>query len=517
MQRYGFLIGVFLVWPVGAQSPVKVPVSELRDRIMGGWAGQMIGVSYGAPTEFRYRERIIPREELPKWSPDKIKNALNQDDLYVDMTFAKVLDEKGLDASTKDFGVMFQRARYALWHANLSARRALRRGIEAGRTGSPEHNAHAEDIDFQIESDFVGLMAPGLPQSSVRIAERAGRLMNSGEGLYGGFFISCMYSAAFLERGTAAVVEQGLACLPPQSRYAKVITDVLAWAKEEPANWEAVWKRIEEKWNRNEACPEGALQPFNIDAALNGAYVALGLLYGKGDFDKTIEISTRAGQDSDCNPSSAAGILGVMLGWKGIPDTWKRGIAAISNEKFRYTDYTFNTIVDSTLRRALALIRKTGGRYEPETAYIRREPAKAARFEAFNHGEPKERIAVSDPRWQFKGEWRIEEQNVRQSVRRTRISAEAGSEATVAFEGNGVILSGPFLPACGTADIYLDGKLRRTVDCYPDEEARKNGEALWHDFDLPSGKHELRVVVRGETIFESKGTEIALTDLVVFR
>jgi hypothetical protein len=360
-------------------------------------------------------------------------------------------------------------------------------------------------------------MAPGLPQSSVRIAERAGRLMNSGEGLYGGFFISCMYSAAFLERGTAAVVEQGLACLPPQSRYAKVITDVLAWAKEEPANWEAVWKRIEEKWNRNEACPEGALQPFNIDAALNGAYVALGLLYGKGDFDKTIEISTRAGQDSDCNPSSAAGILGVMLGWKGIPDTWKRGIAAISNEKFRYTDYTFNTIVDSTLRRALALIRKTGGRYEPETAYIRREPAKAARFEAFNHGEPKERIAVSDPRWQFKGEWRIEEQNVRQSVRRTRISAEAGSEATVAFEGNGVILSGPFLPACGTADIYLDGKLRRTVDCYPDEEARKNGEALWHDFDLPSGKHELRVVVRGETIFESKGTEIALTDLVVFR
>ncbi len=35
---------------------ISVPV--LRDKIQGGWAGQMIGVSYGAPTEFRYKERI---------------------------------------------------------------------------------------------------------------------------------------------------------------------------------------------------------------------------------------------------------------------------------------------------------------------------------------------------------------------------------------------------------------------------------------------------------------------------
>ncbi len=517
MKPYSFLIGAFLAWPVEAQPPVKMPVTELRDRIMGGWAGQMIGVSYGAPTEFRYRERIIPAAELPRWTPDKIKNALNQDDLYVDMTFAKVLDDKGLDASTRDFGNMFQRSRYALWHANLSARRALRRGIDAGKSGSPEYNAHAEDIDFQIESDFVGLMAPGLPQASNRIAERAGRVMNSGEGLYGGLFISCMYSAAFFERDPTVVVEQGLACLPPQSRYAKVITDVLAWAKEHPDNWEPVWKRIEEQWNRNEACPEGALQPFNIDAALNGAYVALGLIYGKGDFNKTIEVSTRAGQDSDCNPSSAAGILGVMLGWKGIPDIWKSGIAPISNEKFRYTDYTFNTIVDSTLKRALALIVKSGGRHEPDTAYIRRERPKAAKFESFSYGAPKERIPVTDARWSFKGEWQTEEQNVRQSTRRTRISAVAGSEATIVFEGNGVILSGPFLPTCGMADVYLDSKLRRTVDCYPDEDARKNGEALWHDFDLTAGRHELRLVVRGEPIFESKGADVALTDLIVFR
>ncbi len=53
----------------------------------------MIGVSYGAPTEFRHLETIIPEDELPVWEVDTIGNALDQDDLYVDVTFAQVLND----------------------------------------------------------------------------------------------------------------------------------------------------------------------------------------------------------------------------------------------------------------------------------------------------------------------------------------------------------------------------------------------------------------------------------------
>jgi hypothetical protein len=84
-----------------------ISLAELRDKIAGGWAGQMVGVSYGAPTEFRYRESIIPEDKLPQWNPDMISESLDQDDLYVDMTLAQVLDDKGLDATTEDFGAMF--------------------------------------------------------------------------------------------------------------------------------------------------------------------------------------------------------------------------------------------------------------------------------------------------------------------------------------------------------------------------------------------------------------------------
>lgn len=99
----------------------------------------MIGVSFGFPTEFAYREKIIPADVLPEWQANMIREALQQDDLYVDITFAAVLDQAGLHASTEDFAESFRETKYPLWHANLSARRALRRGIKGTLSGTPAH------------------------------------------------------------------------------------------------------------------------------------------------------------------------------------------------------------------------------------------------------------------------------------------------------------------------------------------------------------------------------------------
>lgn len=373
----------------------EISLPGLRDKIEGGWAGQMIGVSFGAPTEFRSNAKIN-QGVLPKWTPDRVSNSIDQDDLYVDMTFAKVLDDKGLDATTEDFGAMFRNAKYHLWHANLAARRALKRGVPAALSGTPKYNAHANDIDFQIEADFIGLMAPGLPQSCNRIAERAGRVMNYGDGIYGGMFVSGMYSAAFFEKDPHKIVEAGLATIPPKSPYAMLISDVLAWHKQYPNDWKKVWQLVEDKWDKRDPCPDGALKPFNIDAKLNGAYIALGLLFGDGDFAKTLEISTRAGQDSDCNPASAGGILGLMLGYKGIPGSWKSGIPAIADKKFSYTDFTFHTICDSTEKRAIMLVKKTGGRVEGDKLLIKTQQPKPGKLEIWDdYGSPVERIGKS--------------------------------------------------------------------------------------------------------------------------
>jgi len=511
------LWGLGLAYMSASSSSVRISLADLRDKIAGGWAGQMIGVSFGAPTEFRFRGEIIPEDKLPLWSPERVSNSLNQDDMYVEMTFAKVLDVKGLDATTEDFGAMFRDSQYALWHANLAARRALRRGVPAGLSGTPRYNVHANDIDFQIEADFIGMMTPGLPQAATDMAWRVGRVMNYGDGIYGGIFVSCMYAAAFFEKDPRRIVQAGLACLPPASPYAKLISDVLAWSKQTPEDWTAVWRRVEEKWNRREPCPAGALLPFNIDAKINGAYVAIGLLYGKGDIGQTIRISTRCGQDSDCNPSTAAGIIGVALGYQKIPEDWKAGIPAIAAEKFRYTDFSFNTIVESTLKRAIAMVTRHGGRTEGETLLVRTQAPKPTKLEVWDdYGSPAERIGVQDPRWSWKGAWRTVPVRGRRSLER-RITADKGAEAAVSFRGTGAIVVGPLLPSGGRAEVYLDGRLQATVDVYSDEEQPKQDEGLWHIFGLNSAEHTLRIVVRGEPQPGSKGAEVAIDDLIVFR
>jgi hypothetical protein len=488
----------------------QIALAELRDKIAGGWAGQMIGVSFGAPTEFRARGKILDTE-LPKWTPDRVKNSLTQDDLYVDMTFAKVLDDRGLNATSEDFGAMFREAQYSLWHANLAARRNLRRGVPAALAGTPRYNAHANDIDFQIEADFIGLMAPGLHRSANHIALRAGRVMNYGDGIYGGMFVSGMYAAAFFESDPRKIVAAGLASIPRKSPYGLLIADLLGWHRQYPDDWKKVWQLVEDRWDTNDPCPAGALLPFNIDAKLNGAYIALGLLYGKGDFAETLEISTRAGQDSDCNPASAGGILGVALGYRRIPEEWKGGIPAIADEKFRYTDFSFRTIVASTEKRALALIKQTGGRLEGDQVSIKTQQPKAPKLEVWDYGKVSERVSADDPRWSWRGAWRKDEK------RPTRTASEKGAEASVSFTGAGAIVVGPYLATGGKADVYLDGRLDRTVDVNSDEKGSKGGEAVWHTFGLKNGRHTVRIVVRGEPYADRQGTEVAIEDLVVFR
>ena len=95
--------------------------------------------------------------------------------------------------------------------------------------------------------------------------------------------------------------------------------------KQYPDDWKRAWFEIQKKWAEDVGCADGVFAAFDIDARLNAAYVVLGLLYGQGDMTRTISIATRAGQDSDCNPSSAAGILGAIIGYSRSRRSGSRG------------------------------------------------------------------------------------------------------------------------------------------------------------------------------------------------
>ena len=343
-----------------------ISLEEFTDRMKAGWIGQMAGVGWGAPTEFRAQNRILAKEEVPSWDPAMI-NQFNQDDIYVEMTFLRSLEKSGPDVSIRQAGIDFANSKYQLWHANLAGRDNLRSGIAPPWSGHPKYNSHADDIDYQIEADFAGLISPGMPQEVIRLGEKFGRLMNYGDGLYGGLFVGGMYAAAFFEKDVEKIIQAGLECIPEESQYAGCIRDVMRWFRENPDDWQAAWERINGKYQKNPeyrkfSC-EG-VSDFNIDAKINGAYIVMGLLYGKGNPDSTIIISMRCGQDSDCNPSSAAGILFTAMGGSALDPKFTSALDTAT--RFSFTEYNFPDLVSVCSLLAKDAVVRQGGSVEKD-------------------------------------------------------------------------------------------------------------------------------------------------------
>lgn len=343
----------------------RISVTEYVDKMKAGWVGQMAGVGWGGPTEFRWKGSIVPEDKMPKWKP-KMINQFHQDDIYVEMTFLRTLEEYGLDVSIRQAGIDFANSGYMLWHANKYGRDNLRNGIAPPDSGHPKFSQHSDDIDYQIEADYSGLIAPGMPNVVIELGEKFGRLMNYGDGLYGGQFVGGMYAEAFFEDDIEKIIAAGLKCIPKQSQYHECITDVVKWYRQNPDNWEKTWKLIGAKYHDNPDYRRWTCDPgdFNIDAKINGAYIVMGLLYGKGDPDKTIIISTRCGQDSDCNPSNAAGVLFTTIGFSKLPE---RFTSAINPEgKFSHTPYNFPSLTAVCEKLVRQAVKRSGGAIEKD-------------------------------------------------------------------------------------------------------------------------------------------------------
>ena len=357
------------------QSPAKaavrrLPVKMFRDKMQGAWIGQMIGVGWGQPTEFKVKGEIMPDERMPPWDP-KMVNQHNNDDCYVEMTFMKTLEDYGLDVSIRQAGIDFANSGYPLWHANKAGRDNLRKGLAPPASGHPKFSRCADDIDYQIEADFSGIISPGMPNQAIALGNIFGRLMNYGDGLYAGQFVGGMYTEAYFESDMVKIVGAGLKCIPAKSQYAEMVRDLLKWCKENP-DWQKTWELVEEKYHKDPnythgfCSKPGGKDAFSIDAKLNGAYIIMGLLYGRDDPEQTLRISCRCGQDSDCNPANAGGVLFAAIGAAKIPSKYveKLNLAA----KYSHTDYTLPKVYEVSEKLARAGVVKSGGRIEKDAS-----------------------------------------------------------------------------------------------------------------------------------------------------
>ena len=456
-------------------SKLKLTPEELMNKIKGGWAGQTIGVTYGGPTEFRYQSKMIPDDvQVPWGDADYVLNTMTKspglyDDIYMDLTFVEVFERLGVDAPVDSLAMAFAHAGYPLWHANQAARYNILNGIMPPQSGHWRYNPHADDIDYQIEADYAGLMAPAMPNTASGISDKVGHIMNYGDGWYGGVYMGAMYSIAFASDDVEFIVTEALKTIPAESKFYRCMNDVIECWRANPDDWRVAWDMLDKKWNEDIACSEGALRPFNIDATINSAYVIIGLLYGEGDFGRTLDISMRCGQDSDCNPASAGGILGTAIGYDNIPEEWLAPLRKAEDVKFAYTNSSLNDTYRMSYSHALQLIEREGGKVSADKIVIKCQQPEAVRLEqSFPNLKPRERV------------------NIRKSLT---------EPSTFEAECAGLLICGEVKSAdksyIAEVEITIDGKTKEIVKMPANWTIRRF--EVYHNFELAAGHHTVQM------------------------
>jgi len=475
---------------------VKISKTELYNKIRGGWAGQVIGVCYALPTEFRYLQKMIPDSIQMTLTGKELKNRFNNDDIYVDAKFIEVIGRLGFDAPADSFAIAFANAGFHLWHANQSARHNILNGIMPPESGHWKYNMHSDDIDFQIEADFAGLTSPGVTAAAVDISDRVGHIMNYGDGWYSGVYVATMYSLAFVSDDIPFIVNEALKVIPEKSKYYKAMSDVIKWHKKYPNDWTKTWHEIENsEWAFDLHCTACVFKPCNIDVTVNMAYVLVGLLYGEGDITRSMDISMRCGQDSDCNPSSVGGILGAMMGYDKIPSKWANPYKEIEDITLSYTSVSLSDCYDICYKSAIENITKYGGKVSGDEITIEYQKPKTLPLElAYPNIYPTEELEINK-------------------------SIEKVGE--IEFSGTGIaILGGPSWKwsEIGKNESDYIAEVAVTIDGKP-AGVRKlpynyhsRAQEVFYKLELAKGKHTLKL----EWLNPKDGKNIPITKCLVF-
>jgi hypothetical protein len=248
----------------------------------------------------------------------------------------------------------------------------------------------------------------------------------------------------------------------------------------------------------------------------------MGLLYGEGDPMKTLEITTRCGADSDCNPSNAMAVLGVIKGFSGLPEEMRKGTEYQADSLFINTTYSFNSAVKSTYNYAIDLILKDGGMVTEKEISVKTQPPVAPKLEvAFPDLVFDKSVSIFDGKaWTFKGKWETYEATSwddKKIPNQSKFSEKAGDELTINFNGTGISLTGNWHKDGGKADIYLDGKLHRTIDTYYYFANQEHTEIIWHAVNLQPGDHTMKLVVKGEKRPEATAARVYIVSATIFK
>ena len=298
---------------------------ELRDKILGCWIGKNIGGTIGAP--FEWRRQI---NDVSFYTQDLGGEPLPNDDLDIQLLWLVALEEKGVDLDAHTLAEYWTLYVTPHWAEYGVAKINMRAGLMPPLCGMRD-NVHKDSCGAFIRSEIWACIAPGDPHLAAYYALQDAMLDHGdGEGTYSAVFCAALESAAFVEKDFRRLLEIGLSFIPAECGVARATRSAIE-LYDQKLDWREIRDAIVRDYRGQ--CPRAATSDedwekgwgegqLGWDAPSNIALTVLALLWGDGDFSKTVCTAVNCGEDTDCTAATAGAIFGILHGPQAIPEKW---------------------------------------------------------------------------------------------------------------------------------------------------------------------------------------------------
>lgn len=293
--------------PLDVKPVIKnINIDEYRNKVLGCWFGKNIGGTLGAP--FEGTKEIL---NVEFYTQDLHGVPTANDDLDLQLIWLGAVESQGLENITPRMLGEYWSHIVAPCSEYSIARRNIANGLLPPLSGACNNDVFKHSNGAWIRSEIWACLCPGAPDEAIRYAYMDACIDHCEEGIYAEMFTTTLQSAAFVEKDYRRLIEIALSKIPADSRVARAVKLVCS-LHDKGCDWrearEAVVKDVADiGWFR---------APGNI------AFAIIGLLYGAGDFSKSICIAVNCGDDTDCTGATLGALLGIIQGYNALPEKW---------------------------------------------------------------------------------------------------------------------------------------------------------------------------------------------------
>ena len=280
----------------------------LRDRIYACWIGKNIGGTLGTPYEGT--RKLLDIDGFASKAGEPLPN----DDLDLQLAWLRAVDELGpQNINSKTLGEYWISYVNPNWNEYGVGKANMRDGFLPPLAGEMNNEEWKHSNGAWIRTEVWACLYPAVVEKAIRYAyEDACVDHGFGEGTYAAIFVAAMESAAFAIHDARSLLEIGLSKIPENCRVARSVRIVIdAYDKKVP------WQETREMLVKDSEDLGWFQAPANV------AFTVLGLLYGEGDFKRSLILAVNCGDDTDCTGATLGSLLGIMNGMACIPEDWR--------------------------------------------------------------------------------------------------------------------------------------------------------------------------------------------------